>query len=207
MLGAEPVAPDSPRVDERYIALVPVDGNPLPEASEQYVRGGRYFINYPQGDGRYAIRLALEPIESDERFIVLEATISIQTNLLDSHPMLDLVAEGNQVESYDQAIEGDVASWSSTAHSKSTGAPSITLVRGDSASTAVLLGPHDGPFTSDRSNEHRLCLRLFGDFLEKGVIRTARPWFVVNRSGEPVEAGRLQPWHDRLCKSPVPLSS
>ena len=102
MIASEGLGVDSRSVDERFISILPVDENPLPVASEQYVRRSRYFINYPQGDGNYAIRLALEPIESLADSMVLEASISIQTNLLDSHPMLDLVAEGSKVECFDQ---------------------------------------------------------------------------------------------------------
>ncbi len=177
----------------------------LPLASEQYVRRSRYFINYPQGDGNYAIRLALEPIESLPDSLVLEASISIQTDLLDSHPMLDLAAEGISVDSFSH--EGEPTNWDSNVESGSTGAPSISVVRGKATSTAILLGPHDSPFTSNRSSQHLLCLRLFGDFLEKGVIRTARPWIVVDRASRAEFPERLFQWHRQLCQSPLPLSS
>lgn len=195
----------SASVADRYLAIEPVDGNPLPRANEQYVRGDRYFINYPQGDGRYAIRLALRPIESHGDLLVIEVTVSIQTDLLDSHPMLDLVASGIHVHPFEQSVEQD--DMREGVRQPGGGSPPISVARGPVAVTAVLLGPHDSPFTSDQSSDGRLSLRLFGDFLEKGVIRTATPWIVVDRMGQVDLQSRLPGWLQQLCQSPLPLSS
>lgn len=205
MLASPSVPHDCRVVDQHFLSILPVDGKPLPLASEQFIRGDRVSINYPQGDGNYAIRMSLEPIESSPETLVLEATISIQTDLLDSHPMLDLVAEGNEVRSVD--LPEPQPNWRSSVISLTSGAPAISLLRGDTTSLAVILDPHDSPATSDRSGGHLLCLRLFGDFLEKGVIRTARPWIVVDRSGAADLEDRLRHWHQQLCKRPLPLSS
>ena len=205
IVDSEAVEVESRSVDERYVSILPVDANPLPLASEQYVRRSRYFINYPQGDGNYAIRLALEPIESLPDSMVLEASISIQTDLLDSHPMLDLVAEGTKIDCFDQ--ESEPLNGRSALASQRGGASSITVAHGQATSMAILLGPHDRPFTSDRSSQQLMCLRLFGDFLEKGVIRTARPWIVVDRRSRSEFPERLFQWHRQLCQSPTPLSS
>jgi hypothetical protein len=204
LLANEKTNPDSMSVDQRHLSLVAVDEMRLPLASEHYVRGEKYFVNFPQGDGRYAIRLVLHPVTTSENLLVLSAKISIQTDLLDTHPMLDLVAEGRDVVTLDR--ENAQENWRNSITTQSTGSPPIVVVRGETASTAVLLGPHDSPFTSNRSNAERLCLRLFGDFLEKGVIRTAVPWIVVDRSADPQFSERLPRWHQQLCESPLPLS-
>ena len=205
ILASLSVPHDCRDVDQHFLSILPVDGKPLPVASEQYIRGERYSINYPQADGNYAIRLALEPIEASPQTLVLEATLSIQTDLLDSHPMLDLAAEGNEVVAV--GVAQPHPNWRSSVISLTSGAPAISLLRGETTSLAVILDPHDSPATSDRSSGHLLCLRLFGDFLEKGVIRTARPWIVVDRSGAPDLEDRLRNWHGQLCKRPLPLSS
>ncbi len=204
LLAGEKAVGDSMSVDQRHLSLVAVDEMSLPVASEHYVRGDKYFVNFPQGDGRYAIRLVLRPVTTGEKLLVLSAKVSIQTDLLDTHPMLDLVAEGTDVRTFHR--EDAQENWRASIETKSTGSPPIVVVRGESASTAVLLGPHDSPFTSNRSDDKRLCLRLFGDFLEKGVIRTAIPWIVVDRSADPQFADQLPRWHQQLCESPLPLS-
>lgn len=204
LIAGEDIDGDSMSVDQRHLSLVAVEGTRLPVASEHYVRGEKYFVNFPQGDGHYAIRLVLHPIKADENLLVLSAKISIQTNLLDTHPMLDLVAEGTDVTTFER--ESTQENWRTSIETRATGSAPIVVVRGKTASTAVLLGPHDSPFTSNQSNDQRLCLRLFGDFLEKGVIRTAIPWIVVDRSTDPQFSQRLPSWHQQLCESPLPLS-
>jgi hypothetical protein len=194
------------KVARRPFSILPVGSDRLPEASEQYIRGDRYFVNYPQESGSYAIRLALEPICSSPGLLVLEATVSIQTELLDSHPTLDLVAVGREHLKLNLR-ETDQLDWRTELAAPNRGAPSISVVKSGTGSLAVLLGPHDAPFTSDLSNGDRLCLRLFGDFLEKGVIRTARPWIVIARESPANLVEELRSWHQRLSESPVPLSS
>jgi hypothetical protein len=194
-------------VDRRPFSILPVGDDLLPEASEQFIRGDRYFVNYPQGDSRYAIRLALQPMHSISGTLVLEATVSIQTDLLDSHPTLDLVAFGRELRTIDPSESSGQEDWRSEVATPGRGAPAISVVRGDEISMAVLLGPHDAPFTSNLSSERRLCLRLFGDFLEKGVIRTARPWIVIEMNCDAHQPQDLRHWHHELSQSPVPLSS
>ncbi len=104
----------------------------------------------------------------------------------------------------------------------------ITAVSGGEASVAVLLDPRDYPWTLDLSDDHGLRQRLFGDFLEKGVIRKARPWVVVDeivggvepRAGgveQTADAGGggeglnessalVRRWHE-LCRTPLPLTA
>jgi hypothetical protein len=115
-----------------------------------------------------------------------------------------MVAEGQELTAVEPSEQ--LPNWRSSLLSLTTGAPSISLLRGNTTSLAIILDPHDSPATSDRSCGHLLCLRLFGDFLEKGVIRTARPWIVVDRSGDPELAERLKSLHQQLCKRPLPLS-
>ena len=52
-----------------------------------------------------------------------------------------------------------------------------------------------------------LRLRLFGDFLEKGVIRKARPWIVITRGETPPSESELESLWKSLCESPLPLTA
>jgi hypothetical protein len=181
---------------EPFLALAPVDDDRMPEAAEQYVRGHRLLVNFPQADRSYALRLAIEPIESQPDRLVLEVTISIQTDLLDAHPMLDIVAACDRFESRSPD------DW----RPATSGAPPICLARSGQHCVSVLLGPHDGPFTTNLSTDSWLQLRLFGEFLEKGVIRKARPWIVIDRTGNAASAAQHEAWWQRLCGSPLPLT-
>ena len=177
----------------------PIDGDDLPEACEQYVRGSGWHVNYPQGDSSYALRLSFEPIETTDQRVVIEVCVSIQTDLLDLHPKLDVEVDCQDIDSVvpdsdfgDDSVLG-------------IGVAPISIAKANSGSTSVLLGPHDHPFTTNHSTDMTLRLRLFGDFLEKGVIRKARPWIVfdVDKIGE--EALLQQTWK-QLCESPLPLT-
>ncbi len=176
---------------KRLLSLSAVDQQALGSASEAFVRGDEYHVYYPQGDGIYELRVVYRVIESCDQSFVLETTIAIQTDRLDTHPTLDIDVMSTSIERVDEA---------------SSGSAPITIASDTpgGGSVAVLLGPHDRPFTSDLSDDSRLRLRLFGEFLEKGVIRKARPWFVFAPTGQLAQSDlteRLQ----ALSESPLPL--
>jgi hypothetical protein len=183
----------------RFFSLAPVDEDDLPAADEQYVRGDRWCVNYPQGDGSYALRLAFKPIETTSDLVVLEVTISLQTDLLDTHPKIDIQSRCRSIDSF-------VPAESTGASAAETGGPTpVYVASSQDHHVGVLLGPHDGPFTTDHSTDSLLCLRLFGEFLEKGVIRKARPWIVIDRSGKSSQT-QFEIWRNQLCCSPLPLT-
>lgn len=176
------------------VNLRPVDNDTLPVAEEQYIRGDRWHVNFPQGDESFALRLGLEVVDSRPGCCVIECCIAIQTDRLDLHPRLDIVvdlADGSSINTLDP-VAGE------------EGSAAISLVTSPATPpVAVVLGEHDAPFTTDHSNNARLRLRLFGDFLEKGVIRKARPWLVFGDDS----AQSLREVHRRLGESPLPLKS
>jgi hypothetical protein len=67
---------------------------------------------------------------------------------------------------------------------------------------AIMIGPHDRPFTSDRSSGE-LRLRLFGDFLEKGVIRKARVWIAFGIDNALI----LEQLWENMSNQSLPLSA
>lgn len=184
----------------RLVSFGPVDQELLPKVAEQYVRGNQWHINYPQGDGRYAIRLVLQPIETTSDQLVIEAMVSIQTDLLDSYPKVDIDID---CQSIDAIVPADP-----TGDDEVDGAGSapISIAISQQHCCSVLLGPHDQPFTTNHSTDSLLRLRLFGEFLEKGVIRRGRPWIVIDCSGKATSEDRLVSLWQQLCDSPVPLT-
>ncbi len=181
-------------------SLASAEHDRLPTADEHYVRGDQWNINYPQGDGSFALRLTFSSISASENRLVLEVCVSVQTDLLDTHPKIDISLRCDEVVTLD-AKEHDGAG-----HMSLEGSPPISLAKSQHESVAVLLGPHDAPFTSNRSSASMLQLRLFGEFLEKGVIRRARPWIVIDRRKDDFDEAELTSLYRQLCDSPLPLT-
>ena len=191
---------NAPGTDQRTLSVAAVDQPALPAAAEQYVQGDRWIVNYPQQSGGFALRLSLEPIETTANRLVIEMTVAVQTDLLDSHPKVDIDVDCHDIDSF--VPTNPLGDEEVTA----AGSAPISLAKGSEVSAAVLLGPHDSPFTTNHSTDCLLRLRLFGDFLEKGVIRKARPWIVIDRSGSVPSEKDLERWWQRLCDSPLPLT-
>lgn len=163
----------------------------FPQAAEQFVRGDELHVLFPQQEGSYSIEAVFKPIVSGANRLVIEVILSLETRLLNTHPTVDLVAHG---------------SGNATAASASAGCDPISQATADDISVAVLLGPHDAPFTAKHSSDNELRLRLFGEFLEKGVIRKARPWIVLSTSDAGVTSEELKDAYAKLCASPLPLT-
>jgi hypothetical protein len=181
------------------VSLCPIDEDQLPIAGEQYVRGDGWHVNFPQGDSSYALRLSFEACEIRSNRVVLEICVSIQTDLLDLHPKLDVEVDCQDIDSL---VPSDADGQDTVA---GAGVAPISIAKGAGSSVSVLLGAHDFPFTTNHSTDMTLRLRLFGDFLEKGVIRKARPWIVFDLDGS-ADNEALQTTWKQLCDSPLPLT-
>ena len=177
---------------ESVIELLPVDNVAFPTATEHFVRGDQWHVIYSQGECDFALRVVFRPIQSTEGRLMIELIIALQTSLLDTHPTIDLCAHGENVITLDPSGDG----------ATSTGCAPMTITQSNASNVAVLLGPHDYPFTKNLSSDGDIRLRLFGDFLEKGVIRKARPWLAI---GEYSQA-ELNDAFDQLAESPLPLT-
>jgi hypothetical protein len=182
---------------DESLALVASDGGLLPPLDEQFVRGSELHLSFPQfaDDCEFGFRLVIRPVtfgafDTGTERAAFEMLVSVQTTLLDSHPTLDLrVPAENGVSTPVVSGVGD----------------SVRVAAADGASVAVLLGPHDAPFTSVIDQSRTLRLRLFGEFLEKGVIRCARPWVIVDRGNRELDVELLGDALSALVDSPLPL--
>ncbi|MGI9445168.1 MAG: hypothetical protein ACR2N1_22035 [Rubripirellula sp.] len=196
--------------NEAAVRFKPVDDSTLPAADEQFVRGRCWNINYPQADHRLALRIAFEPIETTADSILLEATISIQTDLLDSHPKIDIQSDAKSIKTLNVpgASQHPASQPGASQHPASqSGAAAVTIAKSDSTFVAIFLGTHDSPFTTELSTPESMQLRLFGEFLEKGVIRKARPWILISRAKQEPSESELQAIWQRLAGRPLPLAS
>ncbi|QEF96899.1 hypothetical protein Mal15_09290 [Stieleria maiorica] len=184
-------------VGQERIALVASDGQALPRLDEQFVRDDQLHLSFPQtDDSQFGFRLVVRPVPlegccADGFRIALELLVSVQTTLLDSHPTLDLVLPARS----GARDEGHSPSGSRVYHADN----------GDFGA-AIILGPQDVASSGAIDQPDQQRLRLFGEFLEKGVIRRARPWLIVDRSSGAVETRWIGAAIDALAESPLPLN-
>lgn len=182
----------------------------LPSIEDQFIRGDEWHVHLPQQSGSYSLDIVFRPVILNEAArapgilapgtLVLEATLSIHTSLLDTHPTIDLCVDTKICGRMD--AEGDNVAARVIQASTGTGSSGCAAItHGTSAS--VLLGQHDYPFTTDHSSASEISLRLFGEFLEKGVIRKARPWIVLGSVTEKQLAGLWPPF----AGTPLPLTA
>lgn len=179
-----------------HLSVLGSDGITLPVAGEHYVKSDQWKIEFPQVTGEFSLRLSVRSVVATAERWVLEPTFSIQTSLLDTHPTLDLAAVGGTVSQLEitESNSGETVSVSKIQFS------------GGSGQLLVMLGPHDAPFTTNRSTDDRIELELFGEFLEKGVIRKARPWVILDRSTAGISPEELARYATQLCETPLPLT-
>lgn len=172
---------------------------------EHYLRGDALHLSFPDTSAEpIAIDLVLTPIEADQGQLILESVISLRTSLLDSHPVVELqLGAGDPLQP-----RWDVQPWG---QATGCGAALWLQPRGAAAgeggrvSTSVFCDERDRVSLDRPSLAERGCLRFFGDFLEKGVIRKVQPWWVWS-DGTVLPQQAEQIAH-RLAARPLPLAS
>ena len=76
----------------------------------------------------------------------------------------------------------------------------------DDSGAAVILGSQDALAVQRRDPADAGRFTLFGEFLEKGVIRRARPWLLLNRNDREIHADWIEAAAAALANSPLPLN-
>lgn len=203
------------------VRLQPVGDDRLPALGEAFVRGDELHLDYPQAGERWGLNLVIRPVDGGPSRRTLAWTLAIQTTLWESHPTIDLVVSGTGLRRW--VLDGPTTAdpgaatkfpLSETAVAGSQprravgpgGAAAISQVRQRGGAVAVLLGPRDFPWTSELSGPEEIRLRLFGEFLERGVIRKAQPWLVMEGVVGDDPAAPLEESWRTLCHSPLPLT-
>lgn len=156
-------------------------GIPLGEA---YVRQKDLIAMFPESaPWRFGYQVDLRGVSLDlpDR-LVLEIWLSVQTSLLDSHPQLELQLRG---ESFKLSVDD---CWTS-----------------ESSRLGLLLHPLDRLDCQIEPTKDGLAMRVFGRFMEKGVIRRMRFQLIANQQSQPARY-----WHERFeefSDSPLPLTT
>lgn len=193
----------------------------FPLLAESYFRGDDAISLLPQGnDDQFGLNVSYRVLASNEAYLAVETILALQTNLLDSHPTIDLVILGQIADEEDDLdlIAGSSSVVSQTGLRndalRSTPLPACAyLIRPaevDSSEnrqlwTSVMLPPSDrraaGIFFR---NPDALRIRLLAEFLEKGVIRKTRYW-TVTWDHQPSSA-ELFECYAQLVSEPLPLT-
>ena len=183
---------------QESLSLISSDATELPKLEEQFVRGDELHLSFPQtGDcSEFGFELVIRPVRSeslgtDGDRVIFELIVSIETTRLNAHPTIDLCIPGSE-----SVACRDVNGMSNAIHH----------ANGASANWVVLLSPQDAPFTSTIDQSEGLRLRLFGEFLEKGVIRRARPRVIIDRKGQQFDENMIDEAWNALAHSPIPLN-
>jgi hypothetical protein len=192
--------------------------NPLPNhslhAEEIYVRQQDLIARFSQvGKDQYGFQVDWRLLDTISDFEVgIEVWISLQTNLLDSAPKIQARSRGvgawkswthqqlvSQVGPSDDASQG----WSSQNASAIAAISSST----QDCSCLCLIEPRDlqqVSWTSQPSNNEQQA-ELFGQFLEKGVIRRARMQLLASK--KQIGLLEIQRAYQQLINRELPLTA
>jgi len=151
---------------------------------EAYVRQSDLIAIYPERvPCRFGYQIDVRMIQdAPSNSMAMEFWLSIQTSLLDSYPQLELRWSGAQFNARSENY------WTSTA-----------------SQMGLMVHPLDQPDCRMEQTEDGITMRVFGRFMEKGVIRRMRfRWIAAMQS----ETDAF--WHERFAEfseSPLPLTT
>lgn len=184
---------------------------PLPQhalrASEVYVRENDLIVRFEQSsEDQYALQLDWQLLEGIPSVVHgVELWVSIQTNLLDSAPELEICSDGEFAgwRIYQHAMLADQPASADRPHT----AAALTSSGTGGTTRLWLIEPSDQLQTQllTSADEAVQRVKLFGQFLEKGVIRRARMRFVII-DGE-LSTAKLQALYHDFANSPLPLTA
>jgi hypothetical protein len=203
-LGLSIVHEESP--DRRIVLslIEPTEGSPR-QASEAYVRQSDLISDFAQTrHDQFSFQTYFRVLpESSEWLLGLEVWLSVQTDLLDSCPAMELVS----------IVPNGF--WTTQSLSSSPGGDAIWLAssrdnRYTSMSVAAMVHPLDAAETmrveGNAIAEDALQLRYFSHFMEKGVIRRARMRFYLSRR-EAFDVESISQLYESFTQSELPLTT
>ncbi|MCA9129834.1 MAG: hypothetical protein KDB22_22260 [Planctomycetales bacterium] len=183
-------------------------GNDASTASEAYIRGNDLIVRFEQSShDQFAFQLLwrqLSPQSPDQ--LAIELWISIQTGLLDATPTMDVCCQSldkSAWQSFSQSVLTSAA-FSSEASALEIGPAALTSQFGDMMGL-WMIAPSDQPHSRLQLVDAQPRIRLFGQFMEKGVIRRARMRFIASQSIMTID--EISNAYEEFCNSPLPLSA
>ncbi|QDV25008.1 hypothetical protein [Aureliella helgolandensis] len=184
---------------------------PLPEHSskteEVYVRGNDLIARYAESSGdQFAYGLYWQWLERSAKVDWgLELWMSVQTGLLDASPVLAVSSKSlssGQWEVYQhRTLSGDCLP------DAAPRGPAAMVCRSDVATAVWLVEPTDQVHVQLQSplDANQQTLRVFGHFMEKGVIRRAR--MRVHFAARVMGQDEIAELYHQFANSPLPLTA
>jgi hypothetical protein len=170
---------------------------PPPRLADAYIRGNDLVVLYPEHRQQpYSLQLDFRALQSPGMRLGLELWVSVHTQLLECYP----------------AVQISFRSQSAGLQSPALGDPGAPLMIQHEAwtpsySSHIWVHPLDAPEASwsETSPGDRQSVLLFGNFMEKGVIRRARlQWWLGPASLDPAQVAALR---EQFATSPLPLTA
>ncbi|MDZ4848144.1 MAG: hypothetical protein SGI77_02535 [Pirellulaceae bacterium] len=183
-----------------------------------YTRLGDVIVVYPQRESRkFNLQLDYRLLESSDTSILIELWISVQTYLLDSHPAVSVRCSFDlpNLSAYRDDSRGALIvhdkAYLDQLSASSKSVKDIALVTGPLAEG----GMHAAWFNHPRDQSDSAWsiasegtsfeAKLFGHFMEKGVIRRGRMRCLISK--QPISPIELQAAYENFVSSPLPLTA
>ncbi len=184
---------------------------PLPEHAltleEAYVRESDLIVRFGQSDSdTYAFQLNWQLLPGNAPFAVgVELWVSTQTSLLAAKPQLEIASGGAgewSWEIWEHARFGGEAP-----SDERPAGPAALISKAADGLVVWLVEPSDQRHVVLETSPDQATqrVRLFGHFMEKGVIRRARMRFLV-AEGDVSEADLVAAYQE-FARSPLPLTA
>ncbi|WP_153555203.1 hypothetical protein [Roseimaritima sediminicola] len=169
------------------LRLRDASGEPLPSIADSYARHKDYVAHLAQSENdAFGVTVQTRLIDAGEPATIVECVVEMQTRMLDSRPALWLDAV--DAELVDRRQQG-------------------MLLRVGGLHLGVLLTARDrNSCRFESAQVGAVRLRLFGGFLEKGVIQKCRLWLVAWGAEEPT-ANQWAEAVEQLANAPLPLTT
>ncbi|MGN6543518.1 MAG: hypothetical protein ACTHK7_00600 [Aureliella sp.] len=171
------------------------------EIEDSFLRGSDLMVRYGQSESdHFAFQLDFRAVPESELgpFVCgLDVWLSVQTQLLDSHPTLTVRSQAGQ------------AQWSALDNQGrplAEHSPAALVCENAAASVVLFVHPSDRVQAELISQSGSACdLRLFGNFMEKGVIRRGRLRCLLSET--PIDRVALAAAYNLFAASPLPLTA
>ncbi|MFK7735969.1 MAG: hypothetical protein AB8B50_08080 [Pirellulaceae bacterium] len=185
---------------------------PVPDHSqfieEAYVRGADLISMFDQRDSdSFAFSLRHCLLASSHSKVGIETWLSVQTDDLDSEPVLSVSCRSADASYWETMSHDEVLGNSSAEAKVDSNSPAAILCQNSVESGVWLIDQGDQQhcelLSSPAESEQRI--ELFGHFMEKGVIRRARMRFHLVE-GEATQAV-IRELYEAFLDSPLPLTA
>jgi hypothetical protein len=194
----------APRKQQATICMISPGAGGAAKPTESYIRNNDLIVDYAQQNTeQFSLETYFRSLPSIGQWTFgLEIWLSVQTNLLDSTPTIDFSCDTSEQAwsvPKDWNHHSCQTPWLLTSSNASSASPNL----------AVMIHPLDVEQTKIiRSESHPswIALKLFSEFMEKGVIRRGRLRIYASSATTP-HSEDLRQAYDDFVKSELPLTT